>query len=104
MLLVTGTYTNVRTVTARAQSMGTASSVDSRPQSEVQDEGGSFLLLPWQQTLPLPEAVNWRHSSSENSLKEVQGVAAGSHILSTLLKDLWPCVQHLGVECHAPLQ
>ena len=38
----------------------------------------------------------------ENRRKEVQEATARSHILQPILQDLWPGVQLLHVERHAP--
>ena len=38
------------------------------------------------------------------ALEEVQGATTTSHIQPPLLQDLWPCIQLLCAERHAPYQ
>ena len=85
--------------------MGNARPIDSRPQSEVQvgpdklEVVASFCYLG-----DMLSAGGGCEMACENRLEEVQGATPSSHIPPPLLQDLWPCVQLLRAESHAPCQ
>ena len=66
--------------------------------------GGSFLPLPLWHAFCWWRLWNNSHYSCENSLEEVQGATASSHIPPLLLQDPWLCIKLLLVERHALCQ